>query len=64
MRVDSEKAEQLSELLALHADGIAASIDGAPKWRKAWPASAAAQLFQKYYEVHPPSQTRPPRFGT
>jgi hypothetical protein len=62
MREDSAKAEELSELIDLHAEGIAAAIQHAPKWKKAWSQAAANGFFKSLYSDVSPAQIRIPRF--
>lgn len=63
MREDSLKAEELSEVIALHAEGIAAAIQHAPRWKKAWSQSAANSLFRTLFSKVSPTQTKIPRFN-
>jgi hypothetical protein len=56
------KAEQLGDLLTLHAEGIAEAIDAAPKWRRDWPQRAAAKLLNAF-DRHERSQRTLPRFN-
>jgi len=62
MRVDSDKAEELSEVIDRHADGIASAIEQAPPWNPAWPQQAADAFFNQLYQAQAPIQSEPPRF--
>jgi hypothetical protein len=61
MRRDSEKAEALSDIIAVHASGFAGAIQHAPEWQPTWPEEAAEQLYDTYFSLEK-SQTRLPRF--
>ena len=63
MRKDGALAEELSDLLATSAPGIAAAIRRAPEWRPSWPKDEAKLFFDRYYERGKPSQTSVPRFN-
>lgn len=62
MRKDSERAEQLSDALALHAPGFAAAIEHAPEWQSDWPQAAAEDLLATYYRAEQATQDRLPRY--
>ena len=62
MRRDSAKAEELSDLIEVHAEGIAEAIRRAPKWKKSWPHAAADEFFSTFYSADYPRQTRIPKF--
>lgn len=63
MRRDSLLAEQLSDLLAQSAAGIAAAIRNAPPYREDWPKLEAKQFFDRYHRTDAPSQKVLPRFN-
>jgi len=62
MARNSPRAEDLAAELAAQAPAIAACINRAPSWRKAWPKQAAANFFQKFYQQVEAVQTTVPRF--
>jgi TIR domain len=62
MRVDSAKAEELDDLIEVHAAGIADAIRHAPDWKPAWPRVAADAFFDEFYKVESPAQTEVPKF--
>jgi hypothetical protein len=62
MRVDSPKAEQLGDLIEIHAAGIADAIRHAPDWKPAWPQVAADAFFDEFYKAESPAQTEVPKF--
>jgi hypothetical protein len=55
----SARAEELDAALTAHAPAIAACIDQAPAWRKAWPKKAAARLFKQLHQSSDGQQTMP-----
>ena len=61
---DGPKAEKLSDLIGLHAAGIAAAIKAAPRWEKAWPLQEAAKLMKAFAKTQRTRQTQNtlPRF--
>lgn len=61
MRRDSELAEQLSEVLGVHAPGFASAIENAPAWQPDWPSEAAKGFFDAFYRSIDPFQDRVPR---
>jgi hypothetical protein len=62
MREDSPKAEELSDLIEVHAAGIAEAIQLAPQWNAAWPEAAANAFFAQFYKAKIPAQTEVPKF--
>lgn len=62
MREDSEKAEELFDLIGVHAKGIAQAIRDAPDWNPVWPQVAADAFFAEFYKAAAPVQNEPPRF--
>jgi hypothetical protein len=62
MRADSPKAEELSDRIDLHAQGIADAIVHAPGWESAWPQKAADTFFQQFYISTDPVQSEIPKF--
>jgi hypothetical protein len=62
MARNSPRAEELDAALSANAKAIAASIDKAPQWRKAWSATAAHAFYQKFYQHAAAVQLRVPRF--
>jgi hypothetical protein len=62
MRKDSEKAEQLFELIRVHAKGIAQAIRDVPDWNPAWPQVAADAFFAEFYKAAARVQSQLPRF--
>jgi TIR domain len=62
MQRDSARAEELDAILAAEAPAIAAAIEAAPPWRKAWPKNAA-RAFRKQLHIAAPSQYRVPGFA-
>lgn len=61
MAQNSPRAEALDAALAAQAPAIAASIENAPPWRKAWGARAATG-FQKTFRRQAKTQQKVPRF--
>ena len=62
MARNSGLAEELDAELTKQAPAIAACIDHAPKWRKAWPEKAAKQFFKKFHQQLEAVQKTVPRF--
>jgi TIR domain len=62
MREDSPKAEELSDLIEIHAQGIADAIQHAPQWDSVWPQVAADAFFDQFYKINSPVQTEVPKF--
>jgi len=62
MRLDSPKAEELSEVIDRHAGGIASAIEQAPAWQPEWQTATAEEFFATYYRAEAPIQTVVPRF--
>ncbi len=62
MREDSPKAEELSDLIEVHAEGIAEAIRRAPKWNSAWLQMPADALFAQFYKSDAPVQAEVPKF--
>jgi hypothetical protein len=62
MREDSARAEELSDLIDVHAVGIAEAIRHAPNWNPAWPQEAADAFFVEFYKAESPIQTEAPKF--
>jgi len=62
MPSDGVKAEKLADLIALHAKGIAAAINAAPRWDKQWPRRAAQQFLNAFH-VQQRTQRTLPRFN-
>jgi hypothetical protein len=62
MRDDSLKAEELSDLIEIHAEGIASAIRAAPAWNPAWPQAASEELFRTLYRAEPPVQDELPKY--
>ena len=62
MREDSPKAEELSDLIEVHAGGIAEAIRHAPNWNPTWPQVAANAFFDQFYRADSPVQTEVPKF--
>lgn len=58
----SVRAEQLADALAQHAPAIAASIKGAPAWRKNWATKAAATFYKLFHQHALSEQKSVPRF--
>src|ERR1035437_1784667 len=62
MARNSPRAEELDAALTAQAPAIAACIDHAPTWRKAWPKQAAADFFKQFYQQAEAVQKTVPRF--
>ena len=62
MARNSQRAEELDATLAAKAQAIAASIEGAPAWRKKWPAKSAAAFYRRFHRFAESQQKRVPRF--
>jgi hypothetical protein len=62
MARNSPRAEELDAALAAQAPAIAACINHAPAWRRAWPKEAAAGFFRRFYQQAEALQTTVPRF--
>ena len=62
MARNSQRAEELAATISAQAPAIAACIQNAPAWRKAWPKQAAANFFQKFYQQSEVVQSTVPRF--
>ncbi len=62
MSRNSPRAEELDATLTAQAPAIAACIDNAPSWRKAWPNEAAADFFKQFHQRVEAVQTTVPRF--
>jgi hypothetical protein len=62
MARNSPRAEDLDAALTVQAPAIAACIDHAPTWRKAWPEQAAAGFFSQFYQQAEAVQRTVPRF--
>jgi hypothetical protein len=58
----SARAEEFDAALTAHARAIAACIDHAPAWRKAWPEKAAARFFKQLHQSSVTAQQTVPRF--
>jgi len=64
MARNSPRAEELAAELAAQAPAIAACIDHAPTWRKAWPTQAASLFFRQFYQQAQTLQKTVPRFAS
>jgi hypothetical protein len=62
MARNSPRAEELDTALTAQAPAIAACINSAPAWRKAWPAQAVSALFKQFHQQAAAAQKTVPRF--
>jgi len=62
MARNSPRAEELDTALTAQAPAIAACINHAPAWRKAWPKKAVQHFFKKFYRREAAVQKTVPRF--
>lgn len=58
---NSARAEELDAVLTAQAPAIAACIENAPAWRRAWPRQAAARFFKRFHQREA-MQATVPRF--
>lgn len=61
MSRNSQRAEELDDIINQHAGSIARAIEEAPEWRSEWRCATSKVFFSLYYDPTTPSQLTLPR---